>query len=264
MKNLYAILLLFMLPTMAFSGKEKIETVRVRGEYILTTNADVTFKQAATEALNEAKTMAVKKVCGEMVNVWTRMASSEVGESFNSLSLNEVNGELVEYNVINEGYEYSAEHKGEMTFYCEIEAKVKKGLEPDPDFVADIEGIKGVYFEGDKIEFKVTPYRNAYLKIFCMENDKLGYRLYPNDIDGGVKVLEAGKKHGILEYSDLECAKSTDKKVEINYLVFVFTKDECPYYKDENSWQEIESWMAKIPSDRKYIYYVPIEIREKQ
>ena len=257
-------MLAILLPFVAFSSKEKIEKVKVRGEYILTTNADVTFKQAATEALNEAKSMAVKKVCGEMVNVWTRMASSEVGESFSSLSLNQVNGELVEYEILNQGYDHSAEHKGELIFYCEIEAKVKRGKEADPDFVADIKGIKGIYFEGDKIEFKVTPYRNAYLKIFCMENDKLGYRLYPNEIDGGVKVLEAGKKYGILEYSDLECAKSTDKKVEINYLVFVFTKDEYPYYKDENSWQEIETWMAKIPNDKKYIYYVPIEIREKQ
>jgi len=263
MKFVY-ILWILLLPFSVFAGNEKIEKVKVRGEYTLLTTADVTFKQAAAEALKDAKRKALEKVCGETINVWDRMSTSSVGESFNSLSLNQINGELIEYKVIKEGHENSTIRDVEIIFYCEIEAKVKKGLTPDPNFTADIEGVKGIYFEGDKIEFKVTPYRDAYLKIFCMENEQLGYRLYPNEIDGTVQKLTANMKHGILEYSDLECAKSTTQKVEVNYLVFVFTKEEYPFYKDVNSWQEIETWMAKIPSDQKYIYYAPIEIREKQ
>jgi len=263
MKFVY-ILWILLLPFSVFAGNEKIEKVKVRGEYTLLTTADVTFKQAAAEALKDAKRKALEKVCGETINVWDRMSTSSVGESFNSLSLNQINGELIEYEIIKEWHEDSKVRSVEVLFYCEIEAKVKKGLTPDPNFTADIEGVKGIYFEGDKIEFKVTPYRNAYLKIFCMENEQLGYRLYPNEIDGTVQKLTANERHGILEYSDLECAKSTNQKVEVNYLVFVFTKEEYPFYKDVNSWQEIETWMAKIPSDQKYIYYAPIEIREKQ
>ena len=263
MKRLFVFAIMVM-SLASLSAKEKIEKVKVRGEYTLLTTADITFKQAAAEALKDAKRKAIEKVCGETVNVWDRMSTSNVGESFNSLSLNQINGELVEYTVIKEWREDSKVRSVEVLFYCEIEAKVKKGLTPDPNFTADIEGVKGIYFEGDKIEFKVTPYRDAYLKIFCMENEQLGYRLYPNEIDGAVQKLTANEKHGILEYSDLECAKSTTQKVEVNYLVFVFTKEEYPFYKDVNSWQEIETWMAKIPSDQKYIYYAPIEIREKQ
>ena len=138
MKRLFVFAIMVM-SLASLSAKEKIEKVKVRGEYTLLTTADVTFKQAAAEALKDAKRKAIEKVCGETVNVWDRMSTSNVGESFNSLSLNQINGELVEYTVIKEWREDSKVRSVEVLFYCEIEAKVKKGLTPDPNFTADID-----------------------------------------------------------------------------------------------------------------------------
>jgi hypothetical protein len=44
--------------------------------------------------------------------------------------------------------------------------------------------------------------------------------------------------------------------------VFVFTKTERPFNEEETSRAEIETWMAKIPNDQKYIHYALIEIRD--
>ena len=59
MKRLFVFAIMVM-SLASLSAKEKIEKVKVRGEYTLLTTADVTFKQAAAEALKDAKRKAIE------------------------------------------------------------------------------------------------------------------------------------------------------------------------------------------------------------
>lgn len=242
---------------------EKIISVnKIRGEYTLSSAIDISIKQAEQMARDDAKRQALRQVCGERINSWDMMETSAIGESFNSLNLIQVDGEIVEFDIVEEGYTPNPVKKDEILFYCVANVKVKKGLDPDPDFVANITGIKPSYIAGSSLEFTIIPRQDCYLKVFIFEDASLGYRLYPSTYEKP-KLLtkEVPCKfpigHGI--YYDLY----TDKDIETNRLVFVFTKKEYPFYEQTTSREEIEHWIASIPNDQKYLYYVSINIVQK-
>lgn len=253
-------------PCLVFAKHEKIETVRVRGEYALVlSSSNVTGLQAKELARKDAERQAVEKVCGSRVSIWDQVEVSRAGETFNSLSVNQVDGEIVEFEILKEGIEQSTVRSVETIFYCEAKVKVKRGVEPDPDFTANILGIKKVYYENEQLEFTFTPYRDGFLKIFLFPNATTGYRIYPNILESPVLLIH-GKKYrfptnDIAEYT---ITKDTDAPIEVNRLVFVFTKEERPFYQETTSRAEIERWIALIPNDKKYLYSVAFDIRRKE
>ncbi len=249
--------------TYCYAQKERTYKVKnIRGEYELYNNTNISIAQAHEEALKNAKKQAIAEVCGEQITAWDRMASTSVGESFNSLAINQVNGEIVSYEIVEESISAITGNSA-LLCYCIINAEVKKGMAPDLNFKASIGGIDHLYVPGDVLSFSVMPFENGYLNIFLMENEKVGYKLYPNDYDRS-KLLERNNKYTFPENSDLTIGKSTDNPIETNYLVFVFTKQEYKFYETTSNWADIESWIAKIPNNEKYIEYIPIEIREKR
>lgn len=220
--------------------------------------------QAKEFARNDAERQAIDKVCGSRVSVWDQVEVSGVGETFNSLSVNQVDGEIVEFEIIKEGTEQSTVRSAETIFYCEAKVKVKRGAEPDPNFTASIVGVKKVYYDEDALEFSVTPYRDSYLKIFLFTDVKTGYRIYPNLLESPV-LLKQGTLYGFPTNSmgEYVISKDTDAPIEVNRLVFVFTKEERPFYHETTSRTEIERWMALIPNDEKYLYSVAFDIRKR-
>lgn len=252
-------------PCLVFAKHEKIETVKVRGEYALVlSSSNVTGLQAKEFARKDAERQAVEKVCGSRVSIWDQVEISNAGETFNSLSVNQIDGEIVEFELLKEGNEPSKSRAIETIFYCEAKVKVKRGVEPDPDFNASVSGLKKVYYENDLIEFTFTPYRDGFLKIFLFPDATTGYRIYPNILESPV-LLTQGKKYrfptnDIAEYA---ITKDTDAPIEVNRLIFVFTKEERPFYSETTSRAEIERWMALIPNDKKYLYSVAFDIRKK-
>ncbi len=246
--------------------KEKIITVKgVKGEYsVVMQYADVTGREAFRLAEENAKRKALEKVCGSHITVWEQMEMSfAAGESYNSLSINQIDGEIVEFDVIEKNTYQSPIFPEETVFYCIANVKVKKGLAPDPDFTASVGGLKSVYYVGESLNFDITPYRNCYLKVFLMEDDKTGYMLYPNLWDAS-KEIPADSRLLIPESNySLKLRKSKDQPKEINRLVFVFTKTERPFNHKVTSRSEIEEWIAMIPNDQKYLHFFIIEIRDK-
>lgn len=247
-----------------FAQKEKMHTVKkVRGEYsMVIATSDVSGRQATEYAREDAKRKAIEQVCGSRFNIWDKVEISTAGETFNSLSVNQVDGEIVSFEIIEEGNAPSVVRPSETVFYCVADVKVKRGAEPDADFVAAVEGLRSVYFCGENITFTVLPYRDCYLKIFLFEDSQTGYRLYPNDFDSP-EFLPAGGKVAFPKNSDFVVNKSSAAETETNRLVFVFTKSERPFYHSTVSRREIEEWMALIPNDEKYISITIIDIKEK-
>lgn len=257
------LLILFSFSSLLAQKKETIESVKnVRGEFTLHPNSDVSMKQAYEEALNEAKTEALRKVCGEYISIWDEVESSSLyGESFNSFILNQVEGEIVDWDYVVERGRENTANESEILLYVVIDAKVKKGISSDPNFWAEIFGVKGTYFEGENFSFSATAYQDAYLNVFLMEDQTIGYRIYPNHKDL-LMLLKAGEKYTLPKNVDIEITKTTNLPTEVNYLVCVFTKEERHFYSETTSRKEIETWIAKIPNDKKYLIFIPFEIRK--
>lgn len=259
------LLILCLLPCVrAVAEREKVHTLKnVRGEYWITAaTATVTGREATELARENAKRKALEQVCGSRISIWDQVETSSAGESFNSLSVNQVDGEVVEFEIIEEDFEKSPTRKSELCYYCIANIKVKQGLAPDPEFRASVEGLRSLYFVDEGLEFTVSPYRDCYLKIFLFEDMQTGYRLYPNDYDRP-ELLPAGQTIRFPQRVDFVVTKSSDRPTETNRLVFVFTKSEYPFYHETTSRQEIEKWMAMIPNDEKYIYFVAVDIRNR-
>lgn len=264
MRYLALMLLLAGSCSAAFAQKEKVHSLKnVRGEYWLTAaNASVTGREAMDFARENAKRSAIEQVCGSRISIWDQVETSSAGESFNSLSVNQVDGEVTEFEVVDESFEMSAERKGELCYYCIANIKVKRGVAPDPQFRATVEGLKSLYFVDEDLRFSIKPHADCYLKIFLFEDMQTGYRIYPSDRDRPER-LESGSVVTFPKNVDFVVTKSSDRPTETNRLVFVFTKDEQPFYHETTSRQEIEKWMALIPNNEKYIHFFAIDIRDK-
>lgn len=248
-----------------YAQKERTTTLRsVCGEYsVVLEHSDITGREAMQFARDNAKRKALEKVCGTRINIWDQMESSSAGDSFNSLSVHQVEGEIVDFKIIEEGHRQSTARASETIFYCIADVTVKKGGDPDPDFYIAVNGLKSVYYTGDILSFNVVPYRDCYMKIFLLEDEKQGYLLYPNIYDKA-KIMPANKKFDITDspYYVFKLQKSANQSKEINRLVFVFTKTERPFNEQETSRSEIEKWIAKVPTNQKYIHFAVIEIRD--
>ena len=265
MKNNIVALLILLFALNAYSQKEAVTTLKsVQGEYsVVLEYSDITGREAMQLARDDAKKKAIEKVCGTRINIWDQMELSSVGEVFNSFILNQIDGEIVDFKIKEEGYRQSSPHSSETVFYCIADIKVKKGVEPDPDFYIAVDGLKSVYYAGESLLFSVMPYRDFYMKIFLLDDEKCGYTLYPNAYDRA-RLLPANKAFNISDspYYEFELQKSSTQSKEINRLVFVFTKTERPFNERETSRAEIERWIAKIPNNQKFIHFAIIEIRD--
>lgn len=261
------VILVFMLcvsvlPVLVAQQKERIHTLKnVRGEFAMVVmRSDITGREATEKAREDAKRKAIEQVCGSRMSIWDKVEMSSVGESFNSMTINQVDGEIVSFEIVEEGTKQSVIRPEEMIFYCVANVQVKQGIVPDPNFTAAIEGLRSLYFEGETIKFSVLPYRDCYLKIFLFEDAHTGYLLYPNDYDLP-ELLRANRKIAFPQNVEFVTTKKPENQTEINRMVFVFTKDERPFYHSVTSRQEIEQWMAMIPNDEKYIVFSVLEIR---
>lgn len=263
-KFIAIILIVCILPliTQAQTKERVVQVSNIRGEYIMADNSNITPEKAYEKALFDAKHQAVLKAgFGEFVSQWEILLTTAAGQKYNSLETTNMKGEIIEYTII-EKKSYHDE-KGFIVFYYIIDASVKEVASPDPNFTAEVNGVRSTYFQNDKLIFTLTPYRDCYLKVFLFEDAQRGSLCYPNAYDK-VKLLKANEEITIPQSVDFVIEKKTSEASEINYLVFVFTKDERPAFYDnqEKNLPEIESWIAKIPNDEKFVIYIPIEIKE--
>jgi len=256
-------ILLILSTITAFPQKDKFVKVKnVRGEFAATKDSEVSIKQAYENALLNAMKNALGQVCGHKVSIQEMIESGTVGEFYSSVATNRTEGEIVNREIVESGAGINPARNSELVFYYVINAEVKKnGIEPDPDFVHEVAGIKNIYNSNENIEFDITPQRNTYLKVFLMEDADKGYMIYPKG-DEMPELLPAKITQHLPKSTNLVVNKGADAPVEKNLLVFVFTKEERPFYHETISRQEIEQYIAKIPNDKKFVYYRLFEIRE--
>lgn len=243
--------------------KEKVVSVeKIRGEYaVVLTLSDITGREAMQRARDDAKQRAIEQVCGQRINVWEQMEISSAGDKFNSLSLIQTDGEIVDFEVVDEGVEVSQLRSGETIYYCVANVKVKRGGNYDPEFRASINGIRSVYQSDDLLTFKVVPTKDCYMKLFLLADGETGYALYPNSYDRG-QMLLANEEFDIAKNNLYEfyMTIAEDCEKETNRLVFVFTKKNYVFDNQVTSRSEIEKWIAEIPNNEKFLSFHIMEI----
>lgn len=247
--------------------RETNHTVRVRGEYaVITTSSAISGAQAIEYARDDARRKALESVFGTQMTIMDQIELSSKGESYNSLAISQTSGEIVDFVVIREGVESSSTRSKESIYYCEAKVTVKKGVPADPSFVADVSGIKSLYYDGEDLTFSITPLKDCYLNIFYFTNLSAGDLLYPSGYETP-RLFQAGMTYqfplpelGSIGYT---VDKDTDAPYESNRLVFVFTKSEHRYMSVASNRADIERWIALIPNNEKYIYSIAFDIKSK-
>lgn len=258
MKKIYFLFFLFFIPfVLSASPKDEIKLIKkVRGEYsLLSSSSILSMKQATELAREDAKRRALEEAFGVALTIWDQIETSSKGESFNSLAVAQTTGEVIDFEILEEGNNQSNLRSAETIFYCIANVRVKKVKQVKSDFNAEVNGIKSVYYNNDELLFSVSPNKNCYVNIFLLTDFGEGYLIYPNYMEESV-MLEKNKSYNFPMNINSEYAitKDTDAPIEVNRLVFIFTEKEYQFNQQITSRTEVEKWLALIPASERFMY----------
>lgn len=262
LKNLVAIILVFMAINTYSQQTIQVKGAKGTGEIV----GRISYEEARREALNQAKVEALRKAgVKENLQSYESLFRSEVNndfsEFFSSDIQSELQGAVQSYEIV------SHERKVDpVTNLFNVEVTINATVilyenKPDLTFNVRVEGVKGIYEDGENLTFTLTATQNCYLHIFSI-TDTYTSLMYPN-VWEPFKEIQAGKKISfpfsqIIDYS---LFKNT-KEPELNRVLFVFTKKPIRFLKavgDDQltSSEEIFAWVYGItPDERKLDYQV--------
>lgn len=242
------------------------ETVGVVGSALI--SGDVSPNQAKQQALNDAKTNALKMAgIGEQINsyqlLFTSQQKNDYSQFFSSDIQTEIQGAIQSYTVKNE--RVYCKNEFEIVSEVTIDASViKYETKPDVTFDAVIEGVKGAYNNDENLNFSVKTSQPSYLTVFDI-TDKEAFVLYPNVYEKQIPT----KPFEYLNFpvANINYTLHTDlKDKETNRLIFVFTKTSVPFIKmDKNQVttnENIFSWIYSIMPDQRKVDYKTLLIQK--
>ena len=254
-----------LLYTCAVNFGQKSKEVRdIKGSSII--SGDISPNQAKLMALNDAKTNALKAAgINERINAYqmlfTSHAKNDYSQFFSSDIQSEIQGAVKSYSITSE----KIYCKNEIEIACDItiEAEVVKyDSKPDVSFSANVEGIKGVYNNGENLSFEVKASQKCFLTIFNITDTEASL-LFPNQYEknNNLQQKEVYKfPQAQIDYS----LGNEQKKQETNRLIMVFTKSEVAYMKiDKNqatTADNIFSWIYSISPDQRRVEYFTLTI----
>lgn len=236
----------------------------IKGTAFIT--GDVSPNQAKIQALNEAKTNALKAAgIGEHINsyqlLFTSQEKNDYSQFFSSDIQSEIQGAVQSYEIKSEKTYCKSEF--EIIYEVTINAYViKYETKPDITFNANIEGVKGAYNNDENLTFNVKTTQVCYLTIFNI-TDKEAFMLYPNAYEKQVKCtpMESCK----YPIAKIDYTLHTDlKQQETNRLIFIFTKTLIPFIKMDKEQmttnENIFSWIYSIMPDQRKVEYLTLSI----
>ncbi len=257
-------LLFFLVCGLNLFSQKTIQVKNIKGSAII--SGDVSPNLAKTQALNDAKINALKAAgIEEKINsyqlLFTSSVKNDYSQFFSSDIQSEMQGAVKSYSVLNE--KINCKNENEITCDVLIDAVViKYETKPDITFESNVEGIKGVYNNGENLAFTIKATKNCFLTIFNI-TDMQANLLFPNAYEkiNGLKENETIK----FPIGDITYGLGNDtKKQETNRLIFVFTKTLIPFIKMDkeqvSSYENIFGWIYSIPPDQRKIEYFNLTI----
>lgn len=252
-KCLCLLLLIFFLTSLPLFLVSQ-RNIKIRGVKGACSMADnMTPEQTKNKAILEAKKEALLKA-GITENISSTyilnisQSSEDFQQIFNSISAIELDGEVKEWELINEkwGVDGSGKPHLEVTINATV---IKYKTERDLSFDFKVEGIKVWYYDSTFLEFTFLPYQDGYLRIFLISDNYDAKFLFPNKYEKN-KLF-----HKDIEVQfplNVNYRLVAEKKEDTDLLVFVYTKQDIPYKKKENI-NDILEWIYSIPRDERSI-----------
>lgn len=251
---------IFVLSLLAFLlmpvvGYAQTRTVTVQGLWEM---ANITPEQARLLALENAKENALREagVAEDFIVINTGTISDKIN-SFVSFSNSELQGEIIDYEILDEGIRSQQRRH----FYeIAIEAKVRTGkVKHDPEFDLFINGIKNTpYRDGEMFLFSIRPSKDGYITLFWVDEQGNGACIFPNEAETSERFL-AGETYIFPRTQSYKARKETEAPVETVSLIYVFTKRNIPF-TEECDLEAIQRWSISIPSDTRVVKYKTISI----
>tara|TARA_B110000459_G_scaffold200105_1_gene247970 strand:+ start:197 stop:1009 length:813 start_codon:yes stop_codon:yes gene_type:complete len=257
--NPLLILFLFIFNLFSFSQEIIIDVKQVQGvSYISGNTSPIVAKE---QALNEAKLNALRKanISEDINSNETYLTSDTDGnhqDYYTSDFYSNFKGAIKSFEITSD---IMTPIETGIKRVITINAKViKYKTVEDPNFMIDIDGIKGSYNAGNDLEFNVVSSKKCYLTIFWIDESGSGV-LYPNNEEDYFLLIPNENYKFPLITDSTRIYKITmnniEKSKETNRLLFVFTKNQIPFVKTTNSElskKDIFSWVNSIePSERK-------------
>lgn len=257
-------LLFFLFCTFSQTAQNIKEVKNIKG--IAFINGDVSPNQAKVTALNDAKINALRAAgIGENIKSYQLLFNSQNDGDFNQFFSSdiqsEIQGAVQNYSILSE----TTIQKNQLELVLEViinATVIVYETKSDVSFDSNIEGIKSVYNNEEKLTFSLNSTKNAYLTIFCI-SDTESTLLFPNHYEKQFQIL--AKKEYHFPSKSMDYQLHTDmKKSETNKLIFVFTKTELPFIKmnsDQITTSEaIFNWIYSIMPDQRTVEYRSIVI----
>ncbi len=184
---------------------------------------DVTNNLSPNEAkrilLENMRSELLKQVNGVEINSANIMERSSDGKAkFDIFNEESVNGVILEEKIISEKKDFKNDN---FIINMEVQMKVGKSKgEEDSTYRLNVNGIKTIYNQGDKLSMNIEVSKDSYIYIFIKDENNKVYEYYPNKYQKNnylkVKsILNFPKK----ELFDIELGIETNKDVLENILI---------------------------------------------
>lgn len=183
--------------------------------------------EARRDAINDAKLEALRMAgISEHLQSYELLFTSQRDHDYSQFFSSDIHAEL---QGAVQTYEVMSEQRRQnpTTNLFEIEVVinarvVKYDKQPDPTFITEVEGLKGIYEEEELLAFSVYTTQDTYLHIFNI-NDHEAYLIYPNEWEPHMLIEANQNKQFPFGNVDYPLIKAT-REIETNRLIFVFTK----------------------------------------
>ena len=259
---------IFFAANICFGNAQEIIKVKdARGMAYI--SGDVSENQAKERAINEAKIDALKKShIAEHINASELLLSSQVNNDFaqffNSDIQSEIQGAVTNYTNVREDKKVNP-NINQIEYSVLIDAEViKYKTQFDFTFKAEVDSVLPVYKNSDKLIFSLMASQDCFLTIFNITDHDASV-MFPNAIEKEQQILKEQQYRFPQKGTLLDYVLETNKKDEMNRLIFVFTKTRIPFLAAKGDEQltdneKIMTWIYSIPPDQRCTVYKQFHI----
>lgn len=273
MKKILIISLLLILYSVVFAQKPKTESVKAKGEWVL--SEDISIEKAKEKALFEAKKEAMR-IAGVPENVFSVsiLSLGNGNDQFKEIA-SELGRISIDGVVIVKEIEYTTV-QDERTQMFKMIASIKADVVvevpvSDPEFQLDIKGIKNSsYKENEQLNFQLKPYKDCYIRVFWFTSslDGKGEMIFPYQDFYYDQLFKANQVY-TFPLSDPQFVKTQTMVytiykekadlIENNIILIVALKDKRPF-TGEVTYENVIRWLSKIDPSEKVDVWHPISI----
>ncbi len=272
----YVISVLFIITALivlsSFGDKtEKIKLENIKGTAV--GSEEETPKQIRDKAISAAKLEALNKAgVSENINSFSDLYkvenSNKYEELFTSNILSNINGEVVDVEVINEQKTFTPEGATKITVIINCTV-LKYNTKADLSFDAAVEGIEKFYKNDAGMIFTVKPTKDCYIRTFLASAQSPSQMIYPSEHEPNMLFLK-DKVYTFPDQTKFENYNLTTEFKEESYrLIIVLLKEDIPFMEvnkpkksfDKNdmgllpevSYKTVAEWINRIPPDQRQL-----------